>query len=185
MPGHPYEQGIDLRLVPAKLAEPLRWKTPKMIFVNSMSDLFHKGVPDDYVEAVGCVMQQANWHTCPVLTKVTSASVHRFRSSSTFENTPDANVAIQELLRAIIANTVAVRRDDEAIIGANVAFCGAMAKARVERARALPHTRLAAPYLSHFSWTSPISQVFVREISLSAQRPQTTRSSYRPSDRKP
>ena len=50
--GHPYEQGFDLRLVPEKLAEPLRWKTPKMIFVNSMSDLFHKDVPEDYVEAV-------------------------------------------------------------------------------------------------------------------------------------
>ena len=43
VPGHPYEQGFDLRLVPEKLAEPLRWKTPKMIFVNSMSDLFHEG----------------------------------------------------------------------------------------------------------------------------------------------
>ena len=45
VPGHPYEQGFDLRLVPEKLAEPLRWQTPKMIFVNSMSDLFHDGSP--------------------------------------------------------------------------------------------------------------------------------------------
>src|SRR5262249_1560140 len=67
--GHPYEQGFDLRLVPEKLAEPLRWKTPKMIFVNSMSDLFHKGVPDDYVLNVARVMQTANWHTYQVLTK--------------------------------------------------------------------------------------------------------------------
>jgi len=72
VPGHPYEQGFDLRLVPEKLAEPLRWKTPKMIFVNSMSDLFHKDVPDDYVEAVGHVMQRANWHTYQVLTKRSS-----------------------------------------------------------------------------------------------------------------
>jgi protein gp37 len=72
VPGHPYEQGFDLRLVPAKLAEPLRWKTPKMIFVNSMSDLFHKDVPDDYVEAVGHVMERANWHTYQVLTKRSS-----------------------------------------------------------------------------------------------------------------
>ena len=50
VPGHPYEQGFDLRLVPEKLAEPLRWQTPKMIFVNSMSDLFHDGVPDDYIK---------------------------------------------------------------------------------------------------------------------------------------
>jgi protein gp37 len=70
--GHPYEQGFDLRLVPEKLAEPLRWKTPKMIFVNSMSDLFHKDVPEDYVEAVCRVMQQANWHTYQVLTKRSS-----------------------------------------------------------------------------------------------------------------
>src|SRR5271157_1157926 len=70
--GHPYEQGFDLRLVPEKLAEPLRWKTPKMIFVNSMSDLFHKDVPEDYVEAVGRVMERANWHTYQVLTKQSS-----------------------------------------------------------------------------------------------------------------
>jgi protein gp37 len=70
--GHPYEQGFDLRLVPEKLAEPLRWKTPKMIFVNSMSDLFHKDVPDDYVESVVRVMERANWHTYQVLTKRSS-----------------------------------------------------------------------------------------------------------------
>ena len=70
--GHPYEQGFDLRLVPEKVAEPLRWKTPKMIFVNSMSDLFHKDVPDEYVEAVGRVMERANWHTYQVLTKRSS-----------------------------------------------------------------------------------------------------------------
>src|ERR1700680_1474785 len=69
VPGHPYEQGFDLRLVPEKLAEPLRWKTPKMIFVNSMSDLFHKDVPDAYVLATVRVMQLANWHTYQVLTK--------------------------------------------------------------------------------------------------------------------
>jgi len=70
--GHPYEQGFDLRLVPEKLAEPLRWKTPKMIFVNSMSDLFHKDVSDDYVEAAGRIMERANWHTYQVLTKRSS-----------------------------------------------------------------------------------------------------------------
>ena len=69
VPGHPYEQGFDLRLVPEKLAEPLRWQTPKMIFVNSMSDLFHDGVPDDYIETVATVMVKANWHTYQILTK--------------------------------------------------------------------------------------------------------------------
>ncbi len=72
MTGHPYEQGFDLRLVPEKLAEPLRWKTPKMVFVNSMSDLFHKDVPDHYVNAVCRVMERANWHTYQVLSKRSS-----------------------------------------------------------------------------------------------------------------
>jgi protein gp37 len=67
--GHPYERGFDLRLVPTKLAEPLRWRSPKMIFVNSMSDLFHDNVPDDYISAVAKVMVTAKWHTYQVLTK--------------------------------------------------------------------------------------------------------------------
>ena len=46
IPGHPFEFGFDLRLVPEKLADPIRWETPRRIFVNSMSDLFHEGVPD-------------------------------------------------------------------------------------------------------------------------------------------
>ncbi|MCI0348263.1 MAG: phage Gp37/Gp68 family protein [Acidobacteriales bacterium] len=67
--GHPYEQGFDLRLVPEKLREPLRWKSPKMVFVNSMSDLFHDQVPDEYIVGVAETMVQANWHTFQVLTK--------------------------------------------------------------------------------------------------------------------
>ena len=69
VPGHPYEQGFDLRLVPEKLGEPLKWQTPKMIFVNSMSDLFQNGIADEYIEAVARVMVKANWHTYQVLTK--------------------------------------------------------------------------------------------------------------------
>jgi protein gp37 len=69
VPGHPYEQGFDLRLVPEKLEEPLRWRKPKMIFVNSMSDLFHRDVADDYIADVVRVMERANWHTFQVLTK--------------------------------------------------------------------------------------------------------------------
>jgi len=67
--GHPYEQGFDLRLIPEKVAEPLRWSSPKTIFVNSMSDLFHEGVPDGYIEQVVRVMTIADWHTYQVLTK--------------------------------------------------------------------------------------------------------------------
>lgn len=69
VPGHPYEQGFDLRLVPHKLEEPLRWTTPRMIFVNSMSDLFQNGVPDDFILSVASVMKAAPWHIFQVLTK--------------------------------------------------------------------------------------------------------------------
>lgn len=69
VPGHAFEFGFDLRLVPEKLAEPLRWARPKKIFVNSMSDLFHEDVPDDYIEKVCRVMLTANWHTYQILTK--------------------------------------------------------------------------------------------------------------------
>ena len=67
--GHPYEQGFDLRLVPEKLTDPFTWRSPKLVFVNSMSDLFQPGVPDAYTEAVSRVMAMANWHTYQVLTK--------------------------------------------------------------------------------------------------------------------
>lgn len=69
VPGHPYEQGFDLRLVPEKLNEPFKWSAPRMVFVNSMSDLFHDRVPDAYIERVTNVMLEANWHTYQVLTK--------------------------------------------------------------------------------------------------------------------
>ena len=69
VPGHPYEQGFDLRLVPHKLAEPLKWPQPRRVFVNSMSDLFHDDVPLDYILRVVRVMQAADWHTYQVLTK--------------------------------------------------------------------------------------------------------------------
>ena len=69
VPGHAYEQGFDLRLVPDKLDQPFRWAGPRRVFVNSMSDLFHEGVPDDYIERVCQVMATATWHTFQVLTK--------------------------------------------------------------------------------------------------------------------
>ena len=69
VPGHPFEFGFDLRLVPEKLGDPLRWEAPRMIFVNSMSDLFHPGVLDDYIEKVARVMVAARWHTYQILTK--------------------------------------------------------------------------------------------------------------------
>jgi protein gp37 len=67
--GHPFEQGFDMKLVPHKLGEPLRWSDPRMIFVNSMSDLFHDEVPDSYISRVIATMHLARWHTYQVLTK--------------------------------------------------------------------------------------------------------------------
>src|SRR5687768_5078901 len=67
--GHPYEQGFDLRLIPEKLSEPLQWRKPKMVFVNSMSDLFQEGVPDEYIVEVARVMKTATQHVFQVLTK--------------------------------------------------------------------------------------------------------------------
>jgi protein gp37 len=69
VPGHPFEQGFDLRLVPEALDLPLRWKRSRRIFVNSMSDLFHEDVPHSYIEKVFAVMQKAKHHRFQVLTK--------------------------------------------------------------------------------------------------------------------
>lgn len=68
VPGHPYEQGFELRLWPERLELPLKWK-PRRIFVNSMSDLFHERVPDEYISKVFDVMIQADHHIFQVLTK--------------------------------------------------------------------------------------------------------------------
>jgi protein gp37 len=67
--GHPFEQGFDLRLVPEALDKPLRWKKPRKIFVNSMSDLFHEDIPNEYIAAVFGVMAACPQHTFQVLTK--------------------------------------------------------------------------------------------------------------------
>lgn len=69
IPGHPYEQGFELRLWPERLELPLRWLRPRLIFVNSMSDLFHEDVPFEFIRSVFDVMAQANWHVFQVLTK--------------------------------------------------------------------------------------------------------------------
>lgn len=67
--GHPYEQGFDLKLWPERLEIPLRWRKPRMVFVNSMSDLFHEDVPLEFVQRVFGVMKATAQHTYQVLTK--------------------------------------------------------------------------------------------------------------------
>lgn len=69
VPGHPYEFGFDLQLRPERLHQPLEWKKPRVIFVNSMSDLFHEAVPFEFIASVFDVMRRADWHTFQVLTK--------------------------------------------------------------------------------------------------------------------
>lgn len=68
-PGDYFENGFDLQLRPRKLHEPLRWRKPRLVFVNSMSDLFHDSIPDDYVAHVFAVMQSSPTHTFQILTK--------------------------------------------------------------------------------------------------------------------
>ena len=82
--GHPYERGFDLRLVPEKLDEPLHWHSPKMVFVNSISDLFHDSIPDEYIASVAEVMIQANWHTYQVLTKRSARLCHLLKTRLRF-----------------------------------------------------------------------------------------------------
>lgn len=70
--GHPYEQGFDLRVWPSRLGQPFMWKKPRMIFVNSMSDLFHKDIDRSFIDLVFDAMECADWHIYQVLTKRSS-----------------------------------------------------------------------------------------------------------------
>jgi len=69
VPGHPFERGFDLRLVPEALDLPRRWRAGRLVFVNSMSDLFHEDVPDAFVKRVFEVMASCPQHQFQVLTK--------------------------------------------------------------------------------------------------------------------
>ena len=77
--GHPFESGFDLTVRPARLTQPLQWRQPRRIFVNSMSDLFHKEVPFSFIDYVFDTMEQASWHTYQVLTKRSSLLVRYLR----------------------------------------------------------------------------------------------------------
>jgi protein gp37 len=85
VPDHPFENGFDLTLRPARLIQPLSWKAPRRVFVNSMSDLFHKEVPRIFIDKVFDTMEKANWHTFQVLTKRSSLLTrylnNRYRSN--------------------------------------------------------------------------------------------------------
>jgi protein gp37 len=66
---HPFEQGFDLKLWHDRLEIPLKWKKPRRIFVNSMSDLFHEEIPDEFIKKVFDTMIRADWHNFQILTK--------------------------------------------------------------------------------------------------------------------
>jgi protein gp37 len=69
VPGHPFEQGFDLRLVPDALDLPRRWRSGRLVFVNSMSDLFQDGVPTEFIQRAFAVMRECPQHQFQVLTK--------------------------------------------------------------------------------------------------------------------
>ncbi len=64
-----YRDGFSVAVHESTLEDPLKWRRPRLVFVNSMSDLFHKGVPSTFIEAVFQVMNRASRHTFQVLTK--------------------------------------------------------------------------------------------------------------------
>jgi len=88
---HPFENGFDLTLRPDRLDQPLRWRRSRMIFVNSMSDLFHKGIPKAFVDRVFDTMEQAGWHTFQVLTK-RSPRMRDYLARRYADRTPPPNI---------------------------------------------------------------------------------------------
>ncbi len=69
VPGHPYERGFDLQMRPERLTQPLEWARSRLIFVNSMSDLFHEDIPVEFIQSVFDTMRRADQHKFQVLTK--------------------------------------------------------------------------------------------------------------------
>lgn len=82
-PGHYYERGFDVQLRPEKLDQPLRWKRPRRVFVNSMSDLFHDAISDEFIARVFAAMAQTPQHTYQLLTK-RHARMRSLLTSETF-----------------------------------------------------------------------------------------------------
>ena len=84
--GHPFEAGFNLTLRPERLEHPMRWRRSQFIFVNSMSDLFHKNIPIEYIHRVFDTMERADRHVYQVLTK-RSSLMSRFVSQR-YQNRP-------------------------------------------------------------------------------------------------
>jgi protein gp37 len=109
-----YRNGFEVTLQPKMLELPLHWKTPKRIFVNSMSDLFHDKVPTEYIKRVFDVMRRADWHQYQVLTK---------RSERVRKLSPELHWAPQIWMGVSVENEKYVSRiDDLRKTGAHVKF---------------------------------------------------------------
>lgn len=109
-----YRNGFEVTLQPHMLDLPLKWKTPKRIFVNSMSDLFHGDVPVSYIRDVFSIMRQAHWHQYQVLTK---------RSQRLLELSPELEWAPQIWMGVSVENRDYTNRiDDLRKTGACVKF---------------------------------------------------------------
>jgi len=106
---HPFEKGFDLRLWNERLYLPLKWKNSKRVFVNSMSDLFHVGVSDDYIRKVFDVMCAANHHIFQILTKRSSRLREWTRCNYLFNGEKNSN---KELLPSNIWLGVSVENKD-------------------------------------------------------------------------
>lgn len=104
VPDHPFEQGFDLTLKPDRLEQPLRWRRARRIFVNSMSDLFHKEVPWDFVDRMFDTMETANWHTYQVLTKRSSLMTRYLRKRYAGASAPEhiwLGVSVEDAKNAV------------------------------------------------------------------------------------
>ncbi len=109
-----YREGFKVRVHPKTLGIPIRWKKPRMVFVNSMSDLFHEKVPTAYIQRVFEVMRRADWHTYQVLTK---------RSERLIEMAPDLEWSSNIWMGVSVENSKYISRiDDLARVPAAVRF---------------------------------------------------------------
>jgi protein gp37 len=101
-----YRDGFKVRVHPKTLGIPIRWKKPRMIFVNSMSDLFHEKVPFEYIQRVFDVMRKADWHTFQVLTK---------RSERLLEIAPDLEWSANIWMGVSVENSKYLSRVDDLV----------------------------------------------------------------------
>lgn len=115
--GHPYEQGFDLRIWPERLSQPARWRKPRKIFVNSMSDMFHKNIPRQFIDKVFEQMENEDRHIYQILTKRSSLMRSYLRRRYSDSITPEHiwfGVSVEDIngkarIRHLQASPVAVR----------------------------------------------------------------------------